>query len=36
MRLGADAGLNHGWFDEGRHVFYRDAKPAWLKRYVSA
>ncbi len=35
MRLAAEAGLSHGWFDEWRHVFYRDRKPAWLKRYVA-
>ncbi len=35
MRLAAGAGLNHGWFDEWKHVFYRDRKPAWLKPYLA-
>jgi len=35
MRLAAEAGLNHGWFDERTHVFYRDQKPTWLKRYMA-
>ncbi len=35
MLLAREAGLNYGWFDEWKHIFYRDRKPAWLKRYVA-
>jgi SAM-dependent methyltransferase len=28
-------GLNHAWFDESRHVFYREKQPAYLQRLLA-
>jgi SAM-dependent methyltransferase len=34
LRLAAQFGLGHAWFDDMRHIFHRDAKPGWLKRFL--
>jgi len=35
FHLAREFGLNHAWFDEGRHLFYRSPRAAYLQKFMA-